>query len=76
MTLSDADRLTLTLAATPYRYPARREADALDQLGLTPTRFWARVHRLLDDPVAEAAMPAEVHRLRRLREARRRVRSA
>ena len=53
----------------------RRYVDQMiDQLHLTPTRFWALVHRLLDDPAVEAEMPAEVHRLRRLREARRRVR--
>lgn len=72
--MPESHRLALILAATPYRYPARREADALDQLNLTPTRFWALVHRLLDDPAAEEAMPAEIHRLRRLREARSRAR--
>lgn len=74
--VTDADRIALTLAAAPYRYPARREADALEQLGLSPTRFWARVHRLLDDPAAEAEMPAEVRRLRRIRDARRNARAA
>lgn len=74
--MTDHDRLALMLAARPYRHPARREADALDRLSLTPTRFWALVGRLLDDPDAEREMPAEVRRLRRLRDARRMARSA
>lgn len=74
MTLTVRDHMVLHLATTPYRYPARREADALHQLGLTPTRFHAAVNRLLDHPDALAAYPADVHRLRRLRDARRRQR--
>ena len=73
--LTVRDHMTLRLAAAPYRYPARREADALDLLGLRPTPFWAAVDRLLDHPAALAAYPADVHRLRRLRDARRRQRS-
>lgn len=68
------DWMCLDLAAAPYRYPARREADALELVGLTPTRFWAAVGRALDDPEAERVMPVEVRRLRRLRDGRRAVR--
>lgn len=32
--------------------------------------FYDQVNRLLSDPTAEAEMPVEVHRLRRVREAR------
>lgn len=76
MALSDPERLALELAATPYRYPAAREARALDELGLTPTSYWHLVDTLLDRPDALEAMPAAVLRLRRVREARRRARSA
>jgi hypothetical protein len=72
--LADADRQLLVLAAAVFRYPARREALALERFGLTPTRFWARVDRLLDDPAAAAVKPVEVARLRRLRELRRQAR--
>ena len=75
MTMTEAERTAIHLAAATYRYPAQREADALDQLGLTPTRFWALVHRLLGRPDVLAAYPLEVGRLRRIREARARVRS-
>lgn len=74
--MTEHDRIALTLAATPYRYAAVRETHAREQLGLTATRYWALVNRLLDDPEAEAAMPVEVRQLRRLRDARRTARSA
>lgn len=76
MPLSDRDRQILALAAAHYRHPAKREADARDQLGLSPVAFWVAVDRILDDPAAMAAEPMIVKRLRRLREARRRLRSA
>lgn len=66
--MDDIDRAVLELAVTPYRYPAVRETHAT-------TRFWARVNALLEDPVAEREMAAEVRRLRRLRDLRRRERA-
>lgn len=74
--LTARERMALELAATPYRYPAIRDARALDELGLTPTSYWLLVDRLLDRPDALAEMPAAVARLRRLREARARARRA
>lgn len=76
MTLSDADALALRLAAATYKYPGARETDAFEQLGMSPTLFHRHVDVLLDDPAALAAYPLEVKRLRRLRDARRRTRSA
>lgn len=67
--------MTLRLAAAHYRYPGARETDAFEQLGMSPTLFHRHVDVLLDDPAALAAYPLEVKRLRRLRDARRRVRS-
>ena len=76
MALSDHERVALELAATPYRYPAIRETRALDELGLTPTSYWALVDTLLDRPDALEAMPAAVARLRRMRQKRRSARQA
>lgn len=70
------DHMTLRLAAARYAYPGARESDARELLGMSPTRFWSRVHALLDHPDALATYPAEVRRLVRLRDARRRARSA
>lgn len=76
MTLSVRDHMTLSLAAAHYRHPAVRESDAWLQLGMRPVVFHRHVSVLLDDPAALAAMPVEVRRLQRLREARRRARAA
>jgi hypothetical protein len=74
--MTDTERAALALAATHYRYPAVRDAHALEQLGVTPVRFAQVVDALLDRPDALAAMPSEVNRLRRLRDARRAHRRA
>ena len=76
VSLSDADRTALELAGATYKYPAVRETHAREQLGLGPVEFWARVNALLDDPAAEAELPLVVRRLRRMRAARRDVRTA
>ena len=69
--MTDDERTAIRLAAAQYRYPAVRETHAMEQLGLTPTRYWALVGRLIDRGDVLAEMPVEVGRLRRLREARR-----
>lgn len=73
--MTEDERTAIELAAAPYRYPAVRETHALERLGLTPTRFWALVHRLVDRPDVVAEYPVETARLRRLRDGRRAVRS-
>lgn len=70
------EHMALRLAATTYAHPAVRETHALELVGLTPTSFWAMVNRILDDPESERTYPTDVRRLRRLRDARRRQRSA
>lgn len=71
MPLAVRDHMTIRLAAAHYRYPARREADVHEQLGLSPALFWRHVGVLLDSPDALATYPREVNRLLRLREQRR-----
>lgn len=68
------EHMTLTIAATPYRYLGAKEADLREMTGWTPARAWQVVDALLDRGDAVVVMPAEVNRLRRLREARRRAR--
>jgi hypothetical protein len=69
--MTDNEKAALALAAKHYRYPAARDTHALERLGMTPVRFAQVVDALLDRPDALAAMPSEVNRLRRLRDARR-----
>lgn len=74
--MTDDERTAIRLATAHYAHPAVRETHALEQLDLTPTRFWALVHRLIDRSDVVAEMPMESGQLRRLRAARRRHRSA
>lgn len=68
------DHMTLTIAATHYAHPGARERHAYDHLGMTSPRFWRRVLWLIEQPDVEQERPLEVRRLRRLRDARGRVR--
>lgn len=74
--LTVRDHMSLRLAAASYKFPGARETDVRDQLGMSATIFYRHVNRLLDDPEALAAYPVEVNRLRRLRDARRRLRAS
>ena len=53
-----------------WRQPAAKENEIRGQFGLAPTRYYQRLNTLVDRPEAEAARPALVRRLRRLRAAR------
>lgn len=68
--LSDTDRAVLDLAARTYQQEGAREQAIHDQLGMTATRFWQSVNRLLDDPDAYRAQPVLIKRLRRVRDQR------
>lgn len=59
--------MALELAARPFPSARARENEAYWQVGLTPPSYHALVLRLVDTEDAEREMPAEVHRLRRLR---------
>lgn len=72
--MSPDDLLALDIAARHYRQPGAREAAALSELDMSPTRFWQRVNHLLDDPSILAADAQTVRRLRRLRSQRLRTR--
>lgn len=69
--MTDDERTAVRLAAAHYRWPAVRDRDVREQLGMTPTRYWQYVGGLLERTDVLAEMPAEVHRLKRLRERRR-----
>lgn len=73
--LTDPDRAALDFEGRWYRFAGRKDSDILSELGETPTVHYARVNRLLDDPDALAYSPVLVRRLRRLRDARRAVRT-
>ena len=74
--LSDTDRAILQFEREWWRRRIPKERAVRDRLGLSPTRYHQLLNALLDRPDALAFDPMLIGRLRRLREARRRVRFA
>ncbi|MDT0418702.1 DUF3263 domain-containing protein [Streptomyces sp. DSM 41982] len=69
--LSARDRDVLALEGESFTGPGAKERAVRERLGMSPTRYYQLLNALLDDPAAEAHAPVTVHRLRRVREARR-----
>jgi hypothetical protein len=67
--LTDLDRAVLDLERLWWRHPGSKQ-QAIHDLGLRETRYYQRLVRLIDDPVALAYDPITVNRLRRIRELR------
>lgn len=72
--LTDRDRDILEFERQRWKYAGAKETAILDRFGLSATRYFQILDHLLDLPAAEAHDPQLVHRLRRVREARRRQR--
>lgn len=64
--LSDTDRAVLDLEKRNWKYAGTKEAAIRDELGMTPTRYYQRLARLLQDQEALAYAPVAVNRLRRM----------
>lgn len=71
MSLTDRDRAMLNLAGQRWNYAGNLEQRVRDEFGISLTRFWQLVNRLLDREDALAHDPVVVHRLRRIRATRR-----
>lgn len=74
--LSDTDRAILEFERHRWKYAGARESAILEAFGFSATRYAQLLNELIDRPEAEAADPLLVRRLRRLRDARRRIRTA
>ncbi len=74
--LTVRDTMTLDLEAGWWKYAGAKEALIRELFDESATRYYARLGRLLERPEAVAYSPLVVKRLLRLREARRRVRTA
>lgn len=74
--LNDLDRATLDFERRWWKHPGAKAGAIRDQFGETSTRYHQRLNALLDRPEALAHDPLLVRRLRRLRAARARARSA
>lgn len=75
MTFSDRDRALLDFESRWTRHDAVKEEAVRTELHLTPARYYQLLDRVIDLPDAAAYDAMLVHRLRRLRETRERVRA-
>jgi hypothetical protein len=74
--LSDRDREILTFERQWWRYAGAKEQAIRELFGMSATRYYQILNALIDCPEALAFDPMLVKRLRRLRTARQRARSA
>lgn len=68
--MNDTDRAILDFESQRWRYTGNKERVIQERFGLSPTRYYQRLNRLLDEPEAVAQQPALVNRLLRLRDSR------
>jgi len=74
--LSELERDLLAFERQWWRYAGAKEAAISERFELSATRYYQVLNALIDRPEALEAEPMVVHRLQRLRDARRRVRAA
>ena len=74
--LSDRDREILEFERQWWKYAGAKEQAVRDKFDMSSTRYYQVLNALIDKPEALEADPLLVRRLRRLRSARQRQRSA
>lgn len=74
--LSDRDRQILEFERAWWKYAGAKEAAIRERFAISSTRYYQVLNALIDTPEALEADPLLVRRLRRLRAARQRQRSA
>ncbi len=74
--LAERDREILTFERQWWRYAGAKEQAIRELFGMSATRYYQILNALIDCPDALAFDPMLVKRLRRLRTARQRARSA
>ncbi|MFF5534265.1 DUF3263 domain-containing protein [Streptomyces cinerochromogenes] len=71
MELGSREKAILALERRTFPGPGAKERAIREELDLSPVRYYQLLNALLDDERALAHDPVTVHRLRRIREARR-----
>ena len=74
--LSERDRSILAFERQWWKYAGAKEQAVREQFDMSATRYYQVLNALIDRPAALACDPLLVRRLRRLRAARQRARSA
>lgn len=65
--LTDTQKSMLDLAGQTFKYAGSLENQARERFGLTPTRYWQEVNRLIQTPAAHQHAPALTNRLNQRR---------
>ena len=74
--LSELEMRILAFERSWWRYPGAKEREILELLGMPATRYYQLLNTLIDRTESAEFDPVLVARLRRQRNARRRMRSA
>jgi hypothetical protein len=74
--LSERDQAVLDFERQWWKYAGAKEQAIRDQFGMSSTRYYQVLNAIIDRPEALVHDPLLVRRLRRLRAARQRARSA
>lgn len=74
--LSELEQRVLAFERQWWKYAGAKESAIREQFGMNATRYYQLLNRLLDSEQALAADPMLVKRLRRMRSARQRERTA
>ncbi len=70
--LGERDQAVLDFESSWWLYPGPKDRAIREYLGMSATRYYQVLRRLLDDPDAQRHAPLTVRRLRRVREVARR----
>ncbi|CAM00851.1 DUF3263 domain-containing protein [Saccharopolyspora erythraea] len=74
--MNDTDHAILAFENEWWHHAGNKERVIQERFGISPTRYYQRLNRLLDRPEALAQQPTLVKRLQRLREERDQRRAA
>jgi len=72
--LGESERAVLDFERSWWLYPGPKDRSVGEYLGMSATRYYQVLRRLLDNAEAERYDPLTIHRLRRVRERARRKR--
>jgi hypothetical protein len=65
--LGERDRAVIDFERSWFLYPGPKDRAVAEYLGMSATRYYQALRRLLDDPDAERYDPLTIRRLRRVR---------
>ena len=74
--LTDTQKAMIDVAAAQYKYAGSVDVVAQERFGLTPTRFWQEINRLIQTEAAYAYRPEATRRLNQRRRPQTRLRRA